>query len=206
MTSTFTLLRHGQVSGAPALYGHTDIPLSDHGHNSMRAAIDKIYDLSPIDCVISSPLTRCAKVAELTSHQYAIPLHIMNELAEMHFGDWDGVAFEQLEDKWKQLEAFWQSPGEVQPPNGEHLDSFASRVITSWTELVSSANRNTNNTHNLVICHGGTIRIIIAHIMQIDWRNPALFTHLQIGYNSYSRIELNGPERTQAIIKCIGVS
>jgi alpha-ribazole phosphatase len=205
MTTTFTLLRHGQVSGAPALYGHTNISLSEHGYTLMCAAIERINESLTIDRVVTSPLTRCAKVAKLISVKYAVPLHIVNDLAEMHFGDWDGVAFDQLENRWAQLEAFWQSPDAVQPPNGEQLDGFARRVITAWEKLVTDTSKNINSTHNLVICHGGTIRIIIAHILQIDWRNAALFTQLQINYSSYTRVELKGPGKTQAIIKCIGV-
>ncbi|RZA04637.1 MAG: histidine phosphatase family protein, partial [Moraxellaceae bacterium] len=95
---------------------------------------------------------------------------------------------------------FWQSPEKIQPPNGEHLGLFAKRVISAWEYLT----KNPSDEHHLIVCHGGTIRIIIAHILRIDWRNAALFTQLHINYNSITRIELTEAGKTAAIIKCIG--
>ncbi|RYE51090.1 MAG: hypothetical protein EOP48_18730 [Sphingobacteriales bacterium] len=69
MVATFTLLRHGQVAGPAALYGHTNVALSEQGYNAMHASMKKIHALQSIDTIVSSPLIRCAQLAELFSTQ-----------------------------------------------------------------------------------------------------------------------------------------
>jgi len=118
----------------------------------------------------------------------------------MDFGIWDGVPFDELGDEWKNIEAFWDSPHSMQPPEGESLTDFAARVITSWESLVS----NIKPGHKVAICHGGVIRILIAHILQLDWRNPALFKQLQIDYASCTRIEIGDYVGAVPVIKWIG--
>ncbi|MEN0039539.1 MAG: histidine phosphatase family protein [Cellvibrio sp.] len=195
-----TLVRHGKVNGKAALYGHTDIELSEQGKLDLRNTMEHVHQDSAIDRILSSPLTRCAALATEFSLQHQIPLHIEPELMEMHFGKWDGIAFDELGDEWVNLENFWQTPHSAQPPGGESLNDFAQRVITAWELLLS----NDGYQHQLVLCHGGVIRIIIAHILQLDWRNPALFRQLQIDYASHTRIDISSFPNALPLVRWIG--
>ena len=201
MTSTIiTLVRHGKVAGPAALYGCTDIALSADGHRDLLRTLNSLHAQTPINQLISSPRLRCLQVAHEFSAQYQIPFHAEENLQEMHFGIWDGIPFDELGDEWKNIEAFWESPHSMQPPNGESLTDFAARVINSW-ELLT---KNTKAGHQIIVCHGGVIRIIIAHILQIDWRNPQLFKQLHIDYASHTRIEIPTYGNALPIIKWIG--
>jgi alpha-ribazole phosphatase len=200
MTTTITLIRHGQIKGEPALYGHTDVALSEQGHTSLYNVIECIHTLAPINKFISSPLKRCADVAQVFAQQYELDLQLIPEFKEMHFGDWDGVAFDQLGDEWKNLEAFYASPFLIHPPNGETLEIFANRVIDAWHDLT----KQVINSHCVLICHAGVIRIIIAHILRMDWKNANLFTQLHIDYASHTRIEIGNFENAVPVVKWIG--
>lgn len=204
MTATLiTLVRHGKVAGPAALYGKTDIPLSAAGHDDLTRALNQLHRQNPISQLISSPKIRCLQVAQEFSAQHQIPLQTENNLQEMDFGVWDGIPFDELGDQWNKIEAFWHSPDSMQPPQGESLSDFAARVIAPWQSLMST---NTTNTlgHKVIICHGGVIRILLAHILQLDWRNAALFKQLQIDYASCTRIEIGNYESAVPIIKWIG--
>jgi alpha-ribazole phosphatase len=201
MTSTFiTLVRHGKVAGPAALYGRTDIALSAAGHSDLTRTLNNLHMQTLINHLISSPRIRCLQVAQEFSVQHKIPLRTEVNLQEMDFGIWDGIPFDELGDEWKNIEAFWESPHSTQPPEGESLSDFAARVISSWESLIS----NTKPGHHAIICHGGVIRILIAHILQLDWRNPALFKQLQIDYASCTRVEIGGYEKALPVIKWIG--
>lgn len=201
MTSKLiTLVRHGKVAGQAALYGRTDIALSAAGHTDLTRTLNNLHMQTPIHHLISSPKVRCLKVAQEFSSQHNIPLHTEVNLQEMDFGIWDGIPFDELGDEWKNIEAFWESPHSMQPPEGESLTDFAARVIGSWESLIS----NKKPGHEVVICHGGVIRILIAHILQLDWRNPALFKQLHIDYTSCTRIEIGNYEKAVPVIKWIG--
>ncbi|HSX85782.1 MAG TPA: histidine phosphatase family protein [Cellvibrio sp.] len=194
-----TLVRHGKVAGPAALYGVTDIALSAEGYRNLLHTLDSLHAQTSIDQLISSPRLRCLQVAQEFSRQHQIPLHTEENLQEMHFGIWDGIPFDELGDEWKNIEAFWESPHCMQPPEGESLTDFAARVISSWESLA----QNSKTGHQIIICHGGVIRIIIAHILQIDWRNPVLFKQLQIDYASHTRIEIGSYDKALPVLKWI---
>lgn len=201
MTShAITLLRHGKVAGPAALYGHTDIALSAQGYSDLQASLSQLHSTQPIDSIISSPLIRCAQVARQFSSAGNIPLAIVPDLTEMHFGAWDGVPFDQLGDHWPSLEKFWQAPDKLQPPAGESLSDFNARVIAAWQALLQEH----KYAHRVIICHGGVIRVIIAHILGLDIANARLFQQLHIDYASHSRIEVNPLDNSCAVIKWIG--
>lgn len=197
-----TLVRHGKVDGPAALYGATDVPLGATGHNDLTRTLQHLHSHSPINHLISSPRIRCMQVAQEFSAQHKIPLHVDENLQEMDFGIWDGVPFDELGDEWNNIEAFWHSPHSMQPPQGESLTDFAARVISSWESLMN----NFKPGHSSIICHGGVIRILIAHILQLDWRNPALFKQLQIDYASCTRVEIGDYDNVLPVIKWIGAS
>ncbi|AQT58781.1 alpha-ribazole phosphatase family protein [Cellvibrio sp. PSBB023] len=195
-----TLIRHGKVDGPAGLYGRTDIPLSAAGHRDLTCTLNNLHAQTPIDQMISSPRIRCSQVAQAFCAQHKIPLHTEDKLQEMDFGIWDGIPFDALGDEWKNIEAFWESPHRMQPPQGESLTDFATRVIAGWESLIN----NTEPGHRAIICHGGVIRILIAHLLQLDWRNPALFKQLHIDYASCTRIEIGHYDGALPIVKWIG--
>ncbi|GAW95374.1 MULTISPECIES: histidine phosphatase family protein [Colwellia] len=123
--------------------------------------------------------------------------------------------FKQAKAKahWSQLEAFFQAPAEVILPQAEALADFHSRVMKAWqnvlTQQVAIATEQAANFHAkpqgplakkmpavrrvLVIVHGGVIRMILAHILQLDWQQASWYQKLQIGHGSLSRICISQP-------------
>lgn len=200
-TKTFTLLRHGKVQGLPALYGNTDIALSAQGWLDSASAMHKIHGQLTIDTIITSPLIRCAAIAEKFATAQKISLQYESRLKEMNFGVWDGIPFDEMGETWQELEAFWNSPFLVHPPQGEMLDFFAKRVIQAWEILI----QNNTGQHQLLVCHGGVIRIILAHVLHIDWRNASLYKQLYINYNSHTRITVDHCDNALPVIQWIGM-
>lgn len=200
-----SLIRHGKVAGAPALYGRTDIALSTQGEQDLMRTLSKLHEHTAITQVISSPKIRCAKVAGEFSREHKIPLAFDAGLQEMDFGIWDGVPFDALGDEWNNIEQFWHNPASAHAPQGETLQDFASRVIHSWENFLNHKNTQHNAEHSAIICHGGVIRILIAHVLQLDWRNPALFKQLQIDYASCTRLSIANYDQAQPQIHSIGL-
>ena len=200
-TRIFSLVRHGQVAGPAALYGHSDIALSDEGRTNLQRCLTQLHAALPCAALICSPLIRCAAVGQGFAREHDIELRLKPELREMNFGQWDGIAFDAMPtEQWQQLENFWQQPAQVTPPQGESLQQFHGRVVRAW-ETICAQNPG---EHQLIICHGGVIRIIIAHILGLDYSNPLLFKQLHLGYASHSRIELSSSTQAQPLVKWIG--
>jgi alpha-ribazole phosphatase len=140
-------------------------------------------------------------VAQSFARAHELRLQFEPELREMNFGQWDGIAFDAMPpEQWQQLENFWQQPAQVTPPQGETLQLFQRRVVRAWERMCA----HNPGEHQLVICHGGVIRIILAHILGLDYTSPQLFQQLHLGYTSHSRIELGSHPQAQPLVKWIG--
>lgn len=155
------LLRHGELEQKGVLAGQTDFQLSNIGFQQLKDATEKL----DVDQVISSPLYRCLQFATPFTEQKQLPLSIVDDLAEMNFGDWDGKPYEQLwQDQKPNIGDFWQNPKQITPPNGESFEQFYHRVVTAWSELTHQVDCNT-----LVVTHAGVIKLILANLL-----NPKL--------------------------------
>ncbi len=183
------LLRHGEVSGPAALYGDTDVGVAP----LVNAAIaDQLSELAlNIHHIISSPLERCLSLAKLVQADYQSSLRIELGLKEMNFGRYDGVAYDQLyqeADKWRPLELFWQNPVQHPLPQAELLTGFSFRVLKAWHQVLTLATADSDNNY-LVVCHGGVIRMILAQLLNVDYRNPDWYTQLTIANASLTEID-----------------
>lgn len=192
------LIRHGQVDGPPALYGSTDIALSAEGQESLLRATSK---LPQPDRIISSPLQRCHRFAQERAQALQIPLITLPTLAEMNFGDWDGIPYDQNGPHWQAMLAFWQNPAAHTPPNGESLSDMQTRVVQALHTLLTLYDEQL-----WVFCHGGAIRLLLAEILQLDWRNPQWYSRLSLGYASRSTIKIRQHDGTNhAQVTAIGI-
>lgn len=186
MTQTVNvyLLRHGKTVGEPALYGRTDIAVEDKVQNQICAQLlEKDW---AIQKVVSSPLIRCRHLAEkLIEARPELTLDICDDIQELDFGDLDGKPFDTIGEQWPMLEQFWQDPASNTLPNAESLMSFNTRISVYWEQFVDNVAEDT-----LIICHGGTVRMILATLLHLDWRRSELYSVLQINHQSISHIQI----------------
>ncbi|MDX8407382.1 MAG: alpha-ribazole phosphatase family protein [Mariprofundaceae bacterium] len=176
------LLRHGEVAAEGwAFRGSTDLPLSATGWRQMRG-VSASFDA--FDQIATSPLQRCRLFAEELDISNTANLITLSDMREMDFGAWENRSFDELEKEYGALlHQFWQSPVGVQPPGGEAFDAFSQRVIGCWENWIATDAGN----HRLLVAHGGVIRILLAHLM--DMSMSALW-RLHLPYASWSRISL----------------
>ncbi|WP_169546395.1 histidine phosphatase family protein [Sneathiella aquimaris] len=178
------LYRHGAVDGPPALYGHTDILPSAQGG---RALVRHLNHNTSLQSIVTSPLRRCKNSATEYAETGEVALDTDLDFMEMNFGDWDGVPFDTLLDQKDELMNFWSDPSRVTPPNGEKLVEFRYRVLRGWDRLIADP----MSAHIGLVVHGGVIRLILSAILDIDYRNPKIFSQLSIDYASQTRIEIS---------------
>ncbi len=118
------LVRHGPTH-AKAFAGWRDIPadLSD------TEALVRLNAHLPANVpVISSDLIRAAATADALSQNRPRLPHDP-DLREFHFGDWDGLGFAEVAERWPDLSRrYWEDPGHTAPPGGESWLQAAARV------------------------------------------------------------------------------
>ncbi|MFA0240953.1 MULTISPECIES: histidine phosphatase family protein [Vibrio] len=198
-TKNIYLLRHGKVEGEAALNGLSDVLVNPDLQDRICGALIK-QDIA-FDCVVTSPLRRCSDLANRYAQRMSVTLSVAPDFQEMNFGDVDGVPFDELEDKWGMLETFWQDPANHQLTGAESLQSFHDRVTQAWSQLLNDPSDNI-----LLVTHGGVIRILLAHCLDIDWKNPSLYSKLSIENASITHIQITQFAQSFISVKSIGLA
>ena len=180
--TTIDLLRHGACEGGDIYRGITDVALSREGWQQMeQAATATTRDWQ---AVVTSPLMRCRAFAEHCASHYEIPLEVVTGLREMDFGEWEGRL---LQEVWRSdpqtVSRFYDDPSSVTPPGGETTLAAQERAIKAWQTIVEQF----SGQHLLLICHGGMIRLLLSHLLNIPL---SAITRLHIPYASTSRIQV----------------
>ena len=84
------LIRHGETqANVDGLYsGHAPTPLTARGIEQAQNLHTLLHDVS-FDLVLCSELERAQHTARLVLSDRQLPVHIIPELNEMFFGDWE---------------------------------------------------------------------------------------------------------------------
>lgn len=197
-TKNIYLLRHGKVEGKAALNGISDVLVSPDLQQQICEAL--VLHNVDFDSVMTSPLRRCSDLANLYSERMSVPLSVAPEFKEMNFGEVDGIAFDELKDKWAMLDTFWQDPSNHKLSGAESLHSFHERVTQAWSQLLNDPSDNL-----LLVTHGGVIRMLLAHCLDIDWKNPSLYSKLSIENASITHIQVTQFAQSFISVKAIGL-
>jgi alpha-ribazole phosphatase len=153
------LIRHPAVAVPSGIcYGRSDVPL----RASAAQHADRLRPSLPLDTpIISSPLSRCRLLAEElaralnTSAPHAPILDA--RLAEMDFGDWEGLPFDSLPRDL--LDAWARNPLGFNVPGGESGAQVIARVLAALDEMLAA------NASLVIVAHGGPLRIIAGHLL-----------------------------------------
>ena len=176
------LVRHAPVD-AQYLYGQMDVDADV----SDAAAFEWLSSqLPPQFKAISSDLTRCRQTMEaLKPYGHEIEGYsITDQLREQNFGDWEGLTYRQIEEKYDDLYIrFWENPVENAPPGGE---SFA-EVVDRTRQYFNSILEEIKSEDVVFVVHAGTIRSVLAHVLELEPAKSQLF---DISPLSVSRITL----------------
>lgn len=176
-----TLMRHSTLQIAEGIcYGQSDVDVSVNFHHELALVKQKLAG-EAFDAVYASPLQRCSKLA----HALEVSGQILHDerLKELHFGDWEMQAWRDLP---RELFDVWANDyANLAPPNGETFAQLQQRGLA----FLNEAQQRHTNAHLLVVTHGGMIRALIAHALNLPLKG--LF-RLQIDYVSLTRLDFGG--------------
>ena len=172
-STKIALIRHGEPKQLGLLLGRTDIELSALGQQQLTNRFNGLR----FDRIISSPLKRCAVVANSIAKERNIKLEIDEQIKEMNFGDWDGLSYDSLWQQTPSIGDFWQSPGKVTPPNGETLVNFNNRINQWWNTLIRQQHGNV-----VVVTHAGVIKQILNNVLMDNDSNSDIDNNIVGAY------------------------
>jgi broad specificity phosphatase PhoE len=161
------LVRHATAAGNGRFLGQRDVALTGKGRRELPALCRKCSRF-PVRAVYSSDLRRAREAAEFIARKFGLEVEVRPELREIHFGEWEGLTWNQIAQRHPRLAARWMERFPLQPiPGGEPLRQFRRRIAAAVSDIVA-ANRG---QCALVVTHAGVIRFTLAKALGLPARN-----------------------------------
>lgn len=153
------LLRHGQtpMSVQKRYAGRSDVPLTDAGV-AQAAAAAKRLEPAGIDAIVASPLQRTVQTAEQVAGVTGLPVVTEEGFRETDFGDWEGLTFAEVRERWPSEMAAWLADSQVAPPGGESFAEVSERVTAALHRVLAGR----TGQRILIVSHVTPIKTLVA--------------------------------------------
>ncbi|MAZ45559.1 MAG: hypothetical protein CMD74_02500 [Gammaproteobacteria bacterium] len=155
-------VRHGQIRANKKglWHGSTDSSLTLKGHYQAARTAKHLANKQSITKIYSSPLKRCVNTARHISKSIKIPILIDENIREYAIGDWEGLPFKVLQEKYDFVNRVQADP-DFRPPNGESLKGVSDRM-SSFIDRVREDNNRQQRGDILIVSHGAAISVALA--------------------------------------------
>ena len=164
--TTLILVRHGRTALTESRKisgGDGENPdLSELGRQDAREVAEELAKLgrsgnfaylnAPV-AVVHSPIARAQQTAQVIANRVSIPMVPNDDLAEIGFGEWDGLTNEEMIAAFEEQYNAWRGSFEVAPPGGESLKDFDARVLRAFDSILDR--------------YSGQTVVVVAHVMPI---------------------------------------
>lgn len=159
--TTFGLLRHGQTvwNLEKRIQGSGNSPLTDEGVD-FCTKWSRQLSAPPFSWqrIIVSPLERARQTAEIVNHRLNLPVKIVQDLREQHWGRWEGLTIDEIKTEFPaelqiQIARGWQ----FRPPGGESREEVRQRVVAALRDECGGP----GDDNILVVSHLGVIKSIL---------------------------------------------
>lgn len=190
------LIRHGQSQGNAEhrIQGWLDLPLTDLGRDQMRALARRLQgDGWGVSALYASDLSRAAESGEILAAALDVSLSLDVRLREYHVGEFTGLTWQEVEERFPDLAAQWQRASRRPPIPGEEGDqAFRARLAEAFEEIVAVHHPQETVA---VVAHGGTFNAYLKHLLglDLDIRGPFAFANAAL---SVVQLEEWGPRIT----------
>jgi probable phosphoglycerate mutase len=152
------LARHGETdaNAEGRVQGSLDPPLNERGREQARELADRAQALG-IRALYTSQLQRARETAVIVGERLGLEPRVDARFAESFRGEWEGRLIAEIKDEDPDG---WAGSLAVEPafrfPGGESLEEHGARVEAALADVADGP------LPALVICHGGSIRRVIA--------------------------------------------
>ncbi len=153
------LARHGETNDNREpirVQGFTDTPLNDTGRGQAGELAERIAS-EGIRSLWCSDLSRARETAEIVGARIGLAPRLDARLREANRGEWEGRRFIDIEREEPERYAAWRRAGEgFRFPGGESLRDQSDRVTAALSDV-----HHAGELPALVVCHGGSIRVML---------------------------------------------
>jgi broad specificity phosphatase PhoE len=134
--NTVIFVRHGETEMAGRFCGHTDPDLNQAGRLQVAHVAEEVANLG-VQRIYSSDLLRASRTAAAIGERAGLKVELTRDLREMNFGQWEGLSWEEIEERFPQVASRWLAEFPLwTAPGGEEYAAFTARVDAAITPLL----------------------------------------------------------------------
>lgn len=173
------IVRHGTTvaNEENKFSGQTDVPLTEKGleetHKAVESILERLKGYSASEVMIfSSPLQRARILAEEIGKRTSWSLKMIDDLREIHLGGFEGLAIEEIEDRYPVEYRQWMNEYKSFTfPGGESYLDFEKRVKRALERINKEAElQEVKPGVKIVVSHGGVSQVLIK---ELDRHHPS---------------------------------
>lgn len=152
-------IRHAETDLAGRFCGAADPPINERGRAQLPALVARLAT-APLTAIYTSGLQRARQTAEALAEARELPLHALDSLREIGFGQWETLSWEEIEARDPAYARRWVAEFPALPtPDGEPIGSFRARVLKALEHL------RTEGTGDLaIVTHAGVLRVLLEEL------------------------------------------
>ncbi|HWQ91715.1 MAG TPA: histidine phosphatase family protein, partial [Clostridia bacterium] len=163
--------------------GRIDMNLSARGQEQAHA-LARYLQRHAFEAVYTSPMKRVQQTLAPVLANGGPEPRIVADLREVDFGDWTGLSWGEVEQRYGMSAFAWLDELEAaRVPNAESAQTLGARLEPHLRQILASH----AGQQVAVFCHGGVIRMLMAMLMRWPLSKMASF---QIEYASITRLGL----------------
>ncbi|MFG3228719.1 bifunctional RNase H/acid phosphatase [Kitasatospora sp. NPDC048194] len=160
--TTLVLLRHGETPLTPEKRfsgsGGTDPELSDKGRWQAERAAEALAARGSIQAVVASPMRRTRQTAETVAARLGLEVRYEEGLREVDFGDWEGLTFAEVHERYPADLAAWLGSAKARPTgSGESFATLTHRAGLARDKILARYPGKTV----LVVSHVSPIKTLV---------------------------------------------
>ena len=154
------LVRHGQTDWNTEfrIQGSIDKSLNAIGIEQAHAIAKKLKD-THFDAIYSSPAKRAYQTASAIAQQLGLTIRTDKRLKEISLGLWEGLTWQQVQDRYPEMFAKRKSdPVHFAPEGAETYGDLARRMVQAANEIALSH----PGERVLVVSHGMSLATLLS--------------------------------------------
>ncbi len=180
------LVRHAEVEQTyhKIFGGEIDMCLSPRGKKQARR-LAEFLRRKKLDAIYASPKKRVQQTLAPLLRNGAPAPTIAPALREVNFGDWTGLNWEKVCERFNLAPHEWLDHIERGlTPNGENGPQFRARVEPCLRGILKAHAGKTVG----IFCHGGVVRMILSILLELPLPKTTMF---EVEYASVTQVVLH---------------
>jgi probable phosphoglycerate mutase len=158
------LLRHGATEHSidRRFSGRNDLPLTEFGMRQAAELAARMATGAEVAAVLSSPLLRARQTAQPIADALGTSVEVVDGLAEVDFGEWEGLTFSDVGERYPKQRSNWLSSPQTVPPGGESFAELGLRVLAARDDVLAKYPASTL----VLITHVTPIKVLLRDALQ----------------------------------------